>query len=106
VLKSHASCLNSTLACISHTHGCRNHTPQCHNNTLRAEITHVRVEITVVSVVITFVRVKYFVCLRMNSFETILMILYYLAPTGTSPRLDIFEIQYNTRECHIHTHRC
>jgi hypothetical protein len=24
------------------------------------------------------------------------MILYYLVPTGTSPKLDIFEIQYNT----------
>jgi hypothetical protein len=32
----------------------------------------------------------------MNSFETILMILYYLVPNGTSPKLDIFEIQYNT----------
>jgi hypothetical protein len=32
----------------------------------------------------------------MNSFETILMKLYYLVPTGTSPKLDIFEIQYNT----------
>jgi hypothetical protein len=24
------------------------------------------------------------------------MILYYLVPTGTSPKLEIFEIQYNT----------
>jgi hypothetical protein len=35
----------------------------------------------------------------MNSFETILMILYYLVPLGTSPKLDIFEIQYNTIIC-------
>jgi hypothetical protein len=32
----------------------------------------------------------------MNSFETILMKLYYLVSTGTSPKLDIFEIQYNS----------
>jgi hypothetical protein len=31
---------------------------------------------------------------HINSFETLLMILYYLVPTGTSPKLDIFEIQY------------
>jgi hypothetical protein len=38
----------------------------------------------------------YFMFLRMNSFETILMILYYLVPMETSPKLDIFEIQYYT----------
>jgi hypothetical protein len=43
-----------------------------------------------------FFKKLYFIFLRMNSFETILMKLYYLVPTGTSPKLDIFEIQYNT----------
>jgi hypothetical protein len=37
----------------------------------------------------------------MNSLETILMKLYYLVPTRTSPKLDIFEIQYNTIQIHI-----
>jgi hypothetical protein len=46
-----------------------------------------------------FLQQFYFIFLRMNLFETILMILYHpihLVPTGTSPKLDIFEIQYNT----------
>jgi hypothetical protein len=40
----------------------------------------------------------------MNSFETILMKLYYLVPTGTNPKLDILEIQYNTM--HVESTLC
>jgi hypothetical protein len=39
----------------------------------------------------------YFIFLRLNSFETIKMKLYFLVPTETSLKLDIFEIQYNTQ---------
>jgi hypothetical protein len=41
-----------------------------------------------------FLQQLYLIFLRMSSFDTILMVLYFLVPMGTSPKLDILEIQY------------